>query len=60
MRTCVLLGRTWLDRSELGMVSQGTRGVVIMGSQRFPGRWEGEIRWVRIEEFDEIVYLWVK
>jgi len=42
------------------MVSQGTRGVVIMGSQRFPGRWEGEIRWVRIEEFDEIVYLWVK
>jgi len=27
VRTCVSLGRTWLAHSELGMVSQGTRGV---------------------------------
>jgi len=42
VRTCVLLGRTWLARSELGMVSQGTRGVVVVGSRRFPGCWESK------------------
>ena len=31
-----------MARSELGMLSQGTHGVVFMGSWRFPGHWEGE------------------
>jgi len=47
-----------LARSELGMLSQGTHGVVFMGSWRFPGHWEGESRWIRSEEFDEVAYAW--
>jgi len=49
---------TWLAHSELGMVSQGTRRVVVVSSRRFPGCWEGESRWVRSEEFDEVTYAW--
>jgi len=57
VRTCVFLFRaTWLARSELGMVSQGTRGVVVVGSRRFPGCWESKR--VRGEEFDEVAYAW--
>jgi len=56
VRMCVSLGRTWLAQNELGTVSQGTRGVVVVGSRRFPGCWEGKSRWIRNEEFDEVTY----
>jgi len=52
------IGRTWLARSELGMVSQGTHGVVVVSSPRFTGCWEGESTWVRSEEFGEVAYAW--
>jgi len=56
VRTCVSLERTWLAHSEPGMVSQGTRGVVVVSSRRFSGRWEGKSRCVRNEEFDEVAF----
>jgi len=40
------------------MVSQGTRGVVVVSSRRFPGCWECESGWVRSEEFDEVACAW--
>jgi len=43
---------------ELGMVSQGTLGVVVVVSWRFPGCWESKSQWVRGEEFDEVAYAW--
>jgi len=56
LRMCVSLRRTWLAHSE--MVSQGTRGVVVVGPRRFPGCWEGKYRWVQNEKFDEVTYAW--
>jgi len=58
VRTYVSLGRTWLAHSELGMVSHGTRRVVVVGSQRSPGCLEGKSGWVRNQEFDGVAYAW--